>query len=112
MFVILDISIDKAGEGLLERSQVRILSFSKKELHGTFCCLRDNYPILWWFSFGEWYLAKDWVQIWSEVLAIMVNIFRYFIQLNELQCLEPAFKGWPLLKVVLFRKDTFNVRHA
>ena len=32
MFVTLDISIDKAGEGLLERSQIRILSFPKKEL--------------------------------------------------------------------------------
>ena len=30
MFVTLDISIDKVGEGLLERSQNQILSFSKK----------------------------------------------------------------------------------
>ena len=32
MFVALDISIDKAGEGLLERSQIRILYFSKKRI--------------------------------------------------------------------------------
>ena len=30
MFVTLDISIDKAGEGLLEKLQIRILSFSKR----------------------------------------------------------------------------------
>ena len=29
MFVTLDISIDMAGEGLLDRSQIRILPFSK-----------------------------------------------------------------------------------
>ena len=41
MFVSLDISIDEAGKGLLERSQIPILSLSKKEQfevkHGTFC---------------------------------------------------------------------------
>ena len=30
MFMTLDMTIDKAGEGLLERSQIRILPFSKK----------------------------------------------------------------------------------
>ena len=30
MFVSLDISIDEADEGLLERSQIQILSFSTK----------------------------------------------------------------------------------
>lgn len=41
MFVSLDICIDEASEGLLERSQIPILSLSKKEQlevkHGTFC---------------------------------------------------------------------------
>ena len=32
MFVTIDISIDKAGEGLLERLQIRILPFSKKRI--------------------------------------------------------------------------------
>ena len=30
-YVLRDINIDEAGEGLLERSQIRILSFFKKE---------------------------------------------------------------------------------
>ena len=115
MFVTLDISINAAGEGLQERLQIRILFFFAKrnclELkYSTFCCLRDNYPLLWWFPFGEWYLAKDWAQIWSKVLAIMASISRYFMQLNEPQCLEPAFNGWPLFKAILFRKDIFNLQ--
>ena len=60
-------------------------------------------------SFGEWYPAEDWAQMLLEVLGVKINIFRDFMQLNELHCLGPAFKSWPLFKVILFRKDTFNV---
>ena len=60
-------------------------------------------------SFGEWYPAEDWVQLLLEVLGVKINIFRDFMQLNELQCLGPAFKSWPLFKVILLRKDTSNV---
>ena len=59
--------------------------------------------------FGEFYLVKNWAQIWSQVLAIKVTIFRDFMQLNELQCLEPDFKGWPLFFKKFFQKDTINV---
>ena len=51
----------------------------------------------------------DWAQMLLEVLGVKINIFRDFNQLNELLCLGLAFKSWPLFKVVLFRKDTFNV---
>lgn len=54
MLVSLGISM---GEGLKERSQIRILSFPKMSnfevKHGAFCHLQDSYPILWWFSFDE-----------------------------------------------------------
>ena len=61
--------------------------------------------------FGEWHLAEDWAQIWLEVLGVKKKVSRDFMQLNELQCLELAFKSWPLFKVTLFRKNAFNV-HA
>ena len=32
-------------------------------------------------------------QIWFEVSAVKINIFRDSMQLIELQCLDPAFKG-------------------
>ena len=54
--------------------------------------------------FGEWYIAEDWAQIWLEVLGVKIKVFRDFMQLNELQYLEPAFKSWPLFKLTLFRK--------
>ena len=60
-------------------------------------------------SFGEWYPAEDWAQMLLEVLGVKINIFRDFMQLNEPQCLVPAFKSWPLFMVILFRKDIFNV---
>ena len=90
---------------------MRLVKFleTSEVMHGALCCLQDNSPISWWFSFSELYLAKDWAQIRLEVLAVKINIFRDFTQLNELQCLEPAFKRWPLFKVILFRKDTLNV---
>ena len=44
-----------------------------------------------------------------EVLGVKINIFRDFMQLNELQCLGPAFKRRPLFKVIFLRKDIFNV---
>ena len=44
-----------------------------------------------------------------EVLGVKINIFKDFMQLNELQSLGPAFKSSPFFKVILFRKDTFNV---
>ena len=113
MFVTLDISIVKTGEGLLERLDIRVLSFSQKQnclklKHGKFCWLRDGYPIFWWFWFGKFNLVKNWAQIWSQVLPIKVSIFRGFMQLNELQCLEPDFKSWPLCFKKLFREDTIN----
>ena len=42
--------------------------------------------------FGEWYLAKDWAQICLEVLGAKINIFRDFMQFNELQCLNLHLK--------------------
>ena len=127
MFVSLDICIDEASEGLLERSQIPILSLSKKEQlevkHGTFCwimgqCSYITGLLLYYADYGysclvdEWYRAKDWAQIWLGVLAVEINIFRDFMLLCELQYLEPAFKGWQLLKVILFRKDAFNVHES
>ena len=47
-------------------------------------------------------------QIWFEVSAVKINIFRDSMQLIELQCLDPAFKGWSFFKVILFQGDTFN----
>ena len=38
-----------------------------------------------------------------------VTIFKDFMQLNGLQCLEPDFKGRPLFFKKLFQKDTINV---
>ena len=60
-------------------------------------------------SFGECYPAEECAQMLLEVLGVKINIFRDFVQLNELQCLGPAFKRTPLFKVILLRKDIFNV---
>ena len=46
-------------------------------------------------SFGEWYPAEDWAQMLLEVLGVKINIFRDFMQLNELQFLGLGFKSWP-----------------
>ena len=61
-------------------------------------------------SFGEWYPAEECAQMLLEVLGVEINIFRNFMQLNELQCLGPAFKRRLLFKVIVLRKDIFNVR--
>ena len=66
-------------------------------------------PYILVILFGEFYLVKNWAQIWSQVLAIKVSIFRKFMQLNDLQFLGPDFKGLPLCFKKLFRKDTINV---
>ena len=60
-------------------------------------------------SFSKWYPAEDWAQMLLEILGVKINIFRDFMQLNELRCLGPKFKSWPLFKVILFREDTLNV---
>ena len=60
-------------------------------------------------SFGEWYPAEERAQMLLRVLGVKINIFRDFMQLNELQCLGPAFKRRPLFKVIFLRKDIFNV---
>ena len=60
-------------------------------------------------SFGEWYPAEERAQMLLRVLGVKINIFRDFMQLNELQCVGPAFKRRPLFKVIFLRKDIFNV---
>lgn len=72
--------------------------------YGKFCGVRDNFPILWSFLFGDWYLGKDWAQIWLEVLLV-----KHF---QEFHILESAQKGWSLFKVILFSKDAINIDKA